>query len=45
MIYTDAELREKIYEMLKDIEIEVVEYLKWYQIEKFAYTVIAVKTV
>ena len=34
MIYTDAELREKIYEMLKDIEIEVVEYLKWYQIEK-----------
>ena len=44
MIYTDAELREKICEMLKDIETEVVEYLKWYRIEKFAYTVIPVKT-
>lgn len=26
MIYTDAELREKIYEMLKDFETEVVEF-------------------
>lgn len=44
MIYTDAELREKIYEMLKDFETEVVECLKWYRIEKFAYTVITVET-
>ena len=26
MIYTDAELKEKIYEMLKDFETEVVEF-------------------
>lgn len=26
MIYTDSELREKIYEMLKDFETEVVEF-------------------
>ena len=26
MIYTDAELREKIYDMLEDFETEVVEF-------------------
>lgn len=26
MIYTDAELKEKIHEMLKDFETEVVEF-------------------
>ena len=26
MIYTDAELKEKIYAMLKDFETEVVEF-------------------
>ena len=26
MIYTDAELKDKIYEMLKDFETEVVEF-------------------